>query len=190
NQIVVGFAPSRGTTHEDRHANVAGRRGTRTNKLHQVASNVEAYVEDRLRLNEKFTLIAGLQYTHAQRRSRDEFFAPGQDESFSQGYSGSSPKLGLLYQQRRNVQWFANLSRSYEPPSFGELTGGAQPNLNRAQRGTTLELGSRGQSEHVDWDVSVYHARIKDELLQTQVFAAGNSVFAMPQTVNAGNTVH
>lgn len=190
NEVVVGFAPSRGTTHDDRYLNINGRRGARSNKLYQVASNVEAYIEDRLRLDDKLTLVAGLQYTRAQRRSSDEFFTPGQDESFDRRYSGSSPKLGLLYQQRRDVQLFANLSRSYEPPSFGELTGGATPNLNRAQRGTTLEFGSRGQSKHVDWDVSFYHARLKDELLQTQVFAAGNSLFAMPQTVNAGNTVH
>ena len=190
NELILGFAPSRGTTHDDRYANVGGQRGARRNKLYQVASNIEVYIEDRLRLDDKLTLIAGLQYTRAQRRSRDEFFTPGQDESFDQRYSGSSPKLGLLYQQSRDVQLFANLSRSYEPPSFGELTGGAAPNLNRAQRGTTLEFGSRGQSKHVDWDVSFYHARLKDELLQTQVFAAGNSAFVMPQTVNADNTVH
>jgi iron complex outermembrane receptor protein len=190
NEIVLGVAPSRGTTHDDRYANVGGNRGARTNKFDQVASNIEAYIEDRLRLDDKLTLVAGLQYTRAVRKSTDEFFAPGQDESFRQSYSGSSPKLGLLYQQSRSVQLFANLSRSYEPPSFGELTGGVSPNINRAQRGTTLELGSRGQSKHVDWDVSFYHARLKDELLQTQVFAAGNLPFVMPQTVNVDNTTH
>ncbi|HEY1180999.1 MAG TPA: TonB-dependent receptor, partial [Rhodocyclaceae bacterium] len=98
--------------------------------------------------------------------------------------------LGLLYQQSRDLQLFANLSRSYEPPSFGELTGGTRPLINQAQRGTTLEIGSRGQSRNVDWDVSAYYARIKDELMQTQVFAAGNSGASAPQTVNADNTIH
>lgn len=190
NEVVVGFAPSRGKTQDDRYANVGGNRGPRTNKLSQVASNIEAYIEDRLRLDEKLTLIAGLQYTRAVRKSTDEFFLPGQDESFNVNYSGSSPKLGVLYQQSREVQLFANMSRSYEPPSFGELTGGATPNINRAQRGTTFEVGSRGQSRAVDWDLALYYARLKDELLQTQVFAAGNMPFAMPQTVNVGNTVH
>jgi iron complex outermembrane receptor protein len=190
NEVVVGFTPSRGTIDDDRHMNVGGQRGARTNKLSQVASNVEVYAEDRLRLDEKLTVIAGVQYTRAIRRSTDEFFQPGQDESFNVNYSGASPKLGLLYQQSREVQLFANLSRSYEPPSFGELTGGAVPNITNAQRGTTLEFGTRGQSKTIDWDASFYYARLRDELLQTQVFAAGNSGFSMPQTVNVDNTVH
>ncbi|MDE2598491.1 MAG: TonB-dependent receptor [Rhodocyclaceae bacterium] len=190
NEVVVGFAPSRGTTHDDRFVNVGGQRGARTNKFYQVASNVELYAEDRLRLNEKLTAIAGLQYTRAVRKNTDQFFTPGQDESFNASYSATSPKLGLLYQQSRAVQWFANLSRSYEPPSFGELAGGVKPLINQAQRGTTLEVGSRGQSGSVDWDVSAYYARIKDELMQTQVFAAGNSGSAAPQTVNVGSTIH
>jgi iron complex outermembrane recepter protein len=190
NEVVVGFTPSRGTTHDDRFANVGGQRGVRTNKLYQVASNVEMYAEDRLRLNEQLTVIVGLQYTRAERKNTDEFFAPGQDESFNAKYNATSPKLGVLYQQSKETQLFANYSGSYEPPSFGELTGGTRPLINQAQRGSTLEVGSRGQSRSVDWDIAAYYARIKDELMQTQVFAAGNSGAAAPQTVNADNTIH
>jgi iron complex outermembrane receptor protein len=190
NEFVFGFAPSRGTTHDDRYMNIGGQRGARTNKLYQVASNVEFYAEDRLRLDERLTLIAGLQYTRAVRKSTDEFFAPGEDESFNVKYSGTSPKLGLLYQLDKNVQLFSNLSRSYESPSFGELTGGAVPNINKAQRGTTLEFGSRGQSKNIDWDVAVYHARLKDEMLQTQAFIAGNIPIPSVQTTNVDHTTH
>lgn len=190
NEFILGFAPSRGTTEDDRFLNVSGQRGARTNKLHQVASNRELYVENRHHLDDKLILIAGLQHTRAVRRNQDLFFLPGQNESFEATYTGSSPKLGVLYQQSKDVQWFANLSRSYEPPSFGELTGGLAPNINKAQRGTTLELGSRGQSRNVDWDVAVYHAQLRDELLQTQVFAAGNNPLPSPQTSNADRTTH
>ena len=186
NEIVLGFAPSRGTTHDNRYVNVGGQHGDRTDKLYQVARNLELYAEDRLRWNERLTLIAGLQFTRAVRKNNDRFVAaPAGDQSFDASYSGSSPKLGVLYQLSREAQLFANLSRSYEPPSFGELTGGATPNITRAQRGTTLELGSRGQSRNVDWDASFYYARLKDELLQTQLSAAGNA-----QTVNVDSTIH
>lgn len=190
NEFVFGFAPSRGITRDDRFANVGGQRGARTNKLYQTASSIELYGENRLRLDDQFTLIAGLQYTRATRKSRDEFFSVGQDESFNASYTGTSPKIGVLYQATPSVQWFANLSRSYEPPSFGELTGGLTPNITQAQRGRTLEIGSRGQSRYVDWDVSVYHARLRNELLQSRVFVAGNSGAAAPQTTNADSTVH
>lgn len=190
NEFVLGFAPSRGTTRDDRFTNVGGQRGARTNKLYQVATTLELYGENRLRLDDQFTVIAGLQYTRATRKNRDEFFTAGQDESFNASYTGTSPKVGVLYQATPSVQWFANLSRSYEPPSFGELTGGLTPNISQAQRGGTLEVGSRGQSHHVDWDVSFYEARLKNELLQSRVFVAGNSGTAAPQTTNADSTIH
>jgi iron complex outermembrane receptor protein len=59
-----------------------------------------------------------------------------------------------------------------------------------AQEGTTFEIGSRGNSESIDWDFSAYYAKLKNELLQTAVFAAGNNPAAAVQTTNADKTIH
>lgn len=191
NEVVVGFAPSRGTTRDDRFVNNGSVRGARTNKLYQVANNVELYAENRFKLDSQTTLIAGLQHTRAVRVNNDQFIGSGEgDESFRAKYTGTSPKLGVLYEPTKNVQWFANVSRSYEPPSFGELAGGLRPLIVSAQRGSTFEVGTRGQSQHVDWDMAVYQARLKNELLQTQVFISGNSGSSAAQTVNVPKTIH
>lgn len=191
NEFVLGFAPSRGVTDETRWFNVNGRRGAMANANEQIASNTEVYGENRWFVTQDVALIAGLQHSRAKRELNDRFFATAaQDESFDVTYTRTSPKLGVLYQYAPTVQFFANVSRSFEPPSFGELAGGIRPNIVSAQKGTTFEIGSRGNSARVDWDFAAYYARLQNELLQTQVFAAGNNGIPSPQTTNAGRTVH
>lgn len=191
NEFVLGFAPSRGVTDEHRWRNINGRRGNMTNASEQIASNTEVYGENRWFVLPDVALIAGLQHSRAKRELHDRFFATtAHDESFDATYTRTSPKLGVLYQYRPTVQFFANISHSFEPPSFGELAGGLRPNIVSAQKGTTFEIGSRGNSVHVDWDIAAYYARLENELLQTQVFAAGNAGAPSPQTTNASRTIH
>jgi iron complex outermembrane receptor protein len=94
------------------------------------------------------------------------------------------PKIGLRY-ELRDVQLFANLSHSYEPPSFSEtLTLNTARN---AQTARTLEIGSRGTRGPLRWDVSVYGATLRGELLALD--HDGNP--ATPSsTINAERTTH
>lgn len=191
NDFVLGFAPSRGVTDETRWLNNNGRRGMMTNASEQIASNAEFYGENRWFVLPDLALITGIQYSRNKRELNDKFFTvAAQDESFDATYTRTSPKVGLLYQYAPQVQVFANVSRSFEPPSFGELAGGLRPNIVNAQKGTTFEVGTRGNSSRIDWDVTAYYARLENELLQTQVFAAGNNGVLAPQTTNADKTIH
>lgn len=190
NRFVMGVAYARGNTDDDRWQNISGRRGARTNSLKQTARNSSAYAEEQLTFIPEWTAVIGTQYARARRKNRDLFFAtPAQDESFEKTYSAWSPKLGLRWDLRPSIQAFANVSRSFEPPSFGELVGGQNPVLLNAQRGTTFELGTRGELASLQWDAAVYRARIRDEMLQTNILAAGNSGPA-PVTVNVPRTIH
>lgn len=191
NIFTAGISPTRGTIAENRWLNVGGNRGARTNRFAQLASNVELYVENQHYLTPRTALVLGAQHIRSRRRNTDLFIAPGEgNESFDQRYANTSPKVGLRYEYRPDVQLFANYSGSYEPPSFGELAGGLAPNIVRAQRAKTLEIGSRGQTATIGWDVALYHARVEDELLQTLVFPAGNNPAPSPQTVNVPKTSH
>ena len=79
------------------------------------------------------------------------------------------------------------MSRSFEPPSFGELVNAnTAPGLIDldAQTATTLEVGTRGRSGRFAWDLAYYYAWVDDELLQFGI-APG-----LTQTVNAGRTIH
>ncbi|MES2547006.1 MAG: TonB-dependent receptor [Pseudomonadota bacterium] len=191
NEFIVGINPSFGVGYDDRWTNNLGTRGARQNKLENRSKNIEAYAENRFYVMPDVSLVTGLQYTHSERKLKDKFFAStAQDESFEATYVQTNPKVGVLYDYKPNVQFYANVSRSYEPPSFGELAGGIRPNIVDAQDGTTFEIGTRGNSERIDWDFSAYYAKLNNELLQTAVFASGNNPAAATQTTNADKTIH
>lgn len=192
NLLTLGLAPSQGRTNEQRYVNVGGNSGAVTGLSRMTARNLEAYVENQHHLNEQWVLVTGVQSLRATRRLQDRYIPAGQvDESFDQAYNATSPKLGLRWDRSPTVQFYANVSGSAEPPSFSELAGGATPTLNAAQRAVTLELGSRGRLRNVaghaelQWDVSAYRARLRDELLTVALNSLGNSV-----TVNASGTLH
>jgi iron complex outermembrane recepter protein len=185
NEFVAGLSPTSGRIDAKNYVNVNARRGALLNDFDQKATNFESYLEDRLSLDDQWTVIAGLQYAKSKRDSKDQLITASGDQSVNKTYSQTSPKLGVLYQLQPQVQVFANASRSFEPPSFGELNSLVVSSL-KAQKGTTFEIGTRGNSEFVDWDIALYDARLQDELLA--VAAAGSPVAT--QTVNAGRTIH
>lgn len=185
NEFIMGLSPTYGEVDARNYQNVNARRGQLINRFNQTATNIESFVENRLNITSEVTLITGLQHTHSKRKSEDKFIrAQTGDQSVDETFNQTSPKLGVLYQYQPNIQFFANVSRSFEPPSFGELNNRVSTFLE-AQRGTTYEIGTRGNSEYIDWDISIYHAKLRDELLNVST----NPLF-FGSTVNADKTTH
>lgn len=185
NILTLGFSPTRGTATDDRYANVAGTAGALTAQSDQTAVNFELYAENQHYLTERWVLVLGAQAARSARKYEDKFLSDGVNNSFDVDYSQISPKLGARYEITPAVQVYGNLSRSYEPPSFGELAGGPTITQVRKQSASTFEIGSRGRVVDGAWDVTYYHARVKDELL------AQNSATGVPLgTVNAPKTLH
>lgn len=185
NILTLGFSPTRGTATDDRYANVAGAAGARTAKSNQIAMNVDVYAENQHYLTDRWVLVLGAQASRSSRRYEDRFLTDGIDNSFDVTYSQVSPKLGVRHEITPAIQVYGNLSRSFEPPSFGELAGGPTITQVRKQSASTFEIGSRGRVAAGAWDVTYYRARVKDELL------AQNSATGVPLgTVNAPNTLH
>lgn len=185
NQLVFGISPTYGETRDRRYRNINTRRGAMTNDMSLTAYNVESYVQDTVFLTQSLSVIAGVQYTNSTRKAKDKFVDANRgDQSYDQSYHQWSPKLGTIYQLSPTSQLFANVSRSFEPPSFGELVDPSVAATLKAQDGVTYEIGTRGVSEYVDWDLAVYYAKIKNELLAVSPFV-GNTT-----TINADKTTH
>jgi iron complex outermembrane recepter protein len=192
NRLTLGMRPTYGWMEDARFLNFGGHRGPRILSRTTESMNLEFYLEDELRVGERVALVGGLQYTLATRRThRDQPAASTATES--EDYHGLSPKLGLRYDLDEATQFFVNASRSFEPPSFGELSPfyffvpPAAPDMNPldAQSAVTVEVGSRGERGRFAWDVSLYHAWVDDELLTL------NDAFGVPLgTLNASATRH
>ncbi len=185
NIFTIGFSPSRGVATDDRYVNVSGTAGVRTAQSEQTAVNFDVYAENQHYLAERWVLVLGAQAARSTRNYEDRFFGDGINNSFDVTYSQVSPKLGLRYEITPDIQIYGNLSRSFEPPSFGELAGGPTITQVRKQSASTLEIGSRGRIAENFWDLGFYRARVKDELLSL------NSATGAPLgTVNAPDTLH
>lgn len=184
NVVVAGLSAARGVARDDRYVNIAGRQGARTAGSEQTALGLDLFVENRHYLTQQLALVAGAQASRASRRFEDRFLANG-DNSFDVDYSQVSPKLGLLYELQPSVQVFGNISRSFEPPSFGELAGGPGITQVRKQSAWTAELGTRGVLRDLRWDAAYYRAGVRDELL-----ALNDAAGAPLGTVNAPETLH
>ncbi len=187
NQFTLGLGAQYGIVQDNRFFNVVGARGARTADNEQTSSNVDLYLQNTFHLTSSLALVLGTQGTYASRDFAEERIF-GADNSATRDYLGFSPKLGLIWEPKPETQVFFNVSRSFEPPSFGELTAaGAAPGLVdlSAQWGTTVELGTRGRTDRLRWDLAWYYSWIDDELL-----SLGIPGVSPTQTVNAGRTIH
>lgn len=187
NLFTLGLGAMYGITQDNRFQNLAGERGLRTAENQHQSSNVDLYLQDTFYVTDSVALILGAQGSYAKRDFEEQRIF-GADNTDMQEYWGFSPKLGVLWEVNPQTQVFFNISRSFEPPSFGELTAaGAAPGLVPldAQRGTTIELGTRGRADRVSWDLAWYYSWLDNELLSLGIPGVNPT-----QTVNAGRTIH
>ncbi|HSD61784.1 MAG TPA: TonB-dependent receptor, partial [Burkholderiales bacterium] len=128
-------------------------------------------------------LVLGFQATQATRKFNDELQPL---RNFKNTYDGFSPRVGALYEFGPGLQVFSNVSGVYEPPSFGELVQAViQPRL-RAQKGTSYEVGSRGQLGGGWWDFAYYYVDLKDELLTQRNNIGQTLTLNVPATYHQG----
>lgn len=186
NSFVVGLSPTGGWVESATFANVGGNRGAKTAQAYRTAQNVDLYAENRHWLGDKFSLVTGAQFSWANRDVQGILATP----TFNEDYWSVNPKVGFIYDLAEKAQIYGNVSRSSEPPSWGDMgnitVGGTPIYVPRdAQSAWTLELGTRGESGRWTWDVTAFHAWVDNELLSlTLPDGTPNG------SLNASTTIH
>jgi iron complex outermembrane receptor protein len=180
-ELRLGSTARFGTVDARRYVNVNGERGAPTFEADQKARTIDLFGEGRYRIG-ALSLIAGAIYSHGIRK-QDQLL-PVKSEGRA-SFGQLSPRFGLLLEPRRDLQIYANYSRSHEMPGFIELAQVASFVPLDAQRAWTAEIGARGRIGIAAFDVSLYRARVKGELLQ---FTVGPDIPA--STFNAERTLH
>lgn len=147
--------------------------------------NLSAYAENSLFLLPNVALVAGAQFQHSVRERRDRFLSDG-DQSGRRTYDNLSPKLGVVWDVDPAWQVFANVSRSAEVPTFDANSFATPASSNvKDQTATTYEIGTRGQRSHLNWDVALYRANIRNELQ-----CLTTAPWSPCSVINADRTVH
>lgn len=164
--------------------NINGSRGNLTANADQESRNVSLYGENSFYVSPQWALVTGAQLTWSEREVTDHI-TPA--ESADKSFTSFNPKVGVLYEPTDMMQFFANISKSHETPTFSELTQGGTVGFTPvdAQKAWTVEIGTRGEEGIFAWDASLYRAWLKDEMLQ---FTTGAGIPA--STFNADDTIH
>ncbi|WP_162915160.1 TonB-dependent receptor family protein [Desertibaculum subflavum] len=187
--FVVGSNLAYGVNRGRQFANVGGHRGALQNDVDEMSWNLTGYGEGRLWVLPDLALVGGAQVNQARRELDDNFLSNG-DDSGRKNFTSVNPKIGVLWEPEPALQVFANLNRSTEPPTFGELNPSATPGFADldAQKAWTAEIGTRGEllGGRIAFDLTAYRAWVKDELQLFVVAGSGAGGFA----VNADKTIH
>src|SRR5690606_13521136 len=107
----------------DRHS-VTGNRGT-SRRGDRVSTSYEeltsfvlaAYAQEELELFDRLTLVPGVRFEHIEQTRRD-LIAGTPEESVD--YSVWAPGVGLKLELMPGSLAYANVTRSFRPPSFGD----------------------------------------------------------------------
>lgn len=181
--LSAGTTARFGTMRSRRFVNVNGNAGSQTFDADMQARTIDTYAEGRVQPITGVTLIAGAVYTAGMRR-QDQNFPLNQSARAS--FNQVSPKFGILLDPSAEVQLYANISRSHELPGYSELAQISTFVPLDAQRGWTAEVGGRGTVGPIRFDISLYRADLRGELLQFSV----NPPSIPAATFNAGDTRH
>lgn len=181
---VLGLNLGRGVNNADRFDNLGGERGTQRADARQIADNIEIYGENRFSPATDWALITGAQTSLALRDYTNHL---DEGKNADTDFKSFNPKLGVLWNVTPETDIYASITRSSEVPTFSELVQGATPGFIpvKLQKAWTAEIGTRGAYEAFSWDATIYHARVKDEMLQ---FTTSPSIPA--STFNADDTIH
>jgi iron complex outermembrane receptor protein len=184
NEFMAGVNIGRGTNDAKRYVNNRGARGALTSSAEQRAENIEIFGENKFYLSERWVASAGLQAAFTSRDYKDKLNAANNADK---NYRSFNPKFGLMFKPDMNSEVYAGLTKSSEAPTFSELVQGAIPGFVPVdlQTAWTAEIGTRGKRGDYSWDATLYHARLKNELLN---FTVTPDVPA--STFNADDTVH
>lgn len=184
NSFRLGITTQFGNTDAKVFDNIGGQPGALTRKSDNTAGNVVVFGENQFFATRKLALIVGAQFVWSDREVIDELTPT---ESDSASYTSFNPRFGVLYQHSDKVQFFSNITKSFEPPDFSDLTqGGTAGFINLdAQKAWTFEIGTRGQQGIFQWELIFYRAWLEDEILK---FTVGGGI---PATgFNADDTIH
>jgi len=183
-------------------------------KLH--SANFTAFIEADYALNKQLHVVLDVHGVHNIRNSKDVFSDPtlrpwyshmsrkyryfySENSTLNQHFTAFNPRIGVVYNpiQQKDIQLFANISNSYEPPTFDELVGTeVTSNINtspkklfsialKKQTATTFEVGSKGRLTQLSWNVAFYNSWVTNEILEIKDYVRG-----LKRTENYPKTLH
>jgi iron complex outermembrane receptor protein len=191
-RLSLGVQWATGENWNRQFANSDGQSGALAKDQDDLASTFAVYGEEVFGVTDRLKAVVGARWARDGRELEDRFLSDG-DQTDERTYEAFQPKVGLLYELPAvSGQFFANASHMYEPPLMLEVNSLAGPGFVdlAAQKAWQFEIGTRGRSGGLQWDVSVYDLEIEDEIININVQPFPEAPFTVPTYRNASETRH
>lgn len=195
-KLLAGLNAAHTDNRGGNYTNDEGQRGVKTDDISQQSNNVTLFMLDRWQFAPQWTLVYGTQGVITDRDLRDTSLAYGGVRHQTATYSSLNPRLGLIYALGPDSEVFANISRIYEAPNNFDLDNDVRQDDSTldAMHGIQYELGTRGKGKLPNqlgtghWSLSVYYAKIHDEILSVENPAQPGNMLATnyDKTTHAG----
>ena len=184
--LTFGVDYDRQDDDRQRFDNNDGALGAQTFEQNEQVDSTGIFVQGEYRLSDDWTLQAGLRYDELSYDVSDRFLSDG-DDSGTLDFNEISPSIGLNYKTATGVA-FASYSSGFETPTTTELanpdaSGGFNPSLN-PQTANSFEIGYKGGSDKLFYEVSLFQIDLKDELIPFELAAFPGRTFY----INAGSS--
>ncbi|MBS0002337.1 MAG: TonB-dependent receptor [Thioalkalivibrio sp.] len=145
------------------------------------------YVHTDTLLDDDWNLALGARHDRIRFDIDDRLRLDGVDLSGRRTFDETSASAGLIWHWSPGHRAFANAANAFETPTFTEFanpagTGGFNPDLE-PQYARAFEIGARGETGMLAYDVTAHVTRVRDELIPFQLEDGGRVFYR-----NAGRT--
>ncbi len=142
--------------------------GTQTQDQNEQVDSAGLYVQNEYSLSQQMELTLGGRYDRLDFELQDTFLSDG-DDSGKRSFRKFSPSLGLRYSPLPGLNFYTNISRSFESPTAVELRNPSGGGFNQQldpQLATNYEIGVKGAlGGKARYDVTLFAMDVTDELV-------------------------
>jgi len=187
NQIIAGLDYDAMRDHRQRFANDQGVIGELTTNQDEDVTTTGIYLQDVLELSTNASLTLGGRFDDVDYKVNDR---TGRGGSGQRSFQHFSPMIGIHWAVAEVVNFYGNISNSFDPPATTELANpfgptGFNPDLD-SQTATNYEIGLKGlETGRLRYELALFHINVKDEIVPYELEGSGQSFFQ-----NAGKSTH
>ncbi|NNE42184.1 MAG: TonB-dependent receptor [Marinicaulis sp.] len=163
----LGGAYATGKQDSDRYDNLGGAVGSQNVDTEQRSKNLSAFIDFVLEPFKALVVHAGGKFLVTDHEMTD-FEDDGEEDQRFTGYTVGG---GAIFNFAKTVQAFANVNRTYEPPSFSQLIAENPEDFDDLdeQDAFTYEAGLRGRSGDLfAWDLTVFRTNVEGEIINVE----------------------
>ena len=177
--LTTGFDVDLQDDDRKRFDNNAGSRGVLVFDQNEFVTAAGAYANVRYAISDALNVDAGLRLDNIDFDVTDNYLVDG-DDSGVLDFQETSASVGINLSLGPGAL-FASYSDSFETPTTTELanpdgSGGFNPSL-KAQTAVNYEIGFRGDSADVFYEVVIFHIDLEDELIPYELPAFPGRTF-------------